>query len=292
MPALKISFGLMLQFYDKVSFHTPLVAALAFAALGQPASAAILDAGTAPCELSDGYASNPADFVAEVGTCIGKVPDTGAIAIEAQIAALSERHRAQYGLEPQPALTSLGLAARAHAMDMAARGYASHESPEGLGHLDRLRRLDRSTLFGAMGANIGIFEAGTTALEALNTIISDPVNSENLRRENFSHFGVGVARAEDGALVVVQLFVSVEGFLEVPMPLLVGSTHPTAVSLTDNNLAVDALHLASLDSGRTTSVTRNIVPERQGEGDAGLEVEATLGARTFTFYGPVFTIEN
>lgn len=282
----------MLQFYDKVSFTSSMVSALAFAALSLPASATVLETGSAPCDLRNGYASSPAAFTSELEACMGTLPDTAALAAEAQVAALSERHRAQYDLEPLAARDSLNQAARAHALDMAARGYASHQSPEGLTHIDRLRRIDRQALFGTTGANIAVLEPGATPTDAFNAIISDRVNAENLRRTHFSHSGVGVARTKDGAMIVVQLFAKVDGLLDAPLPHTVSARQSTAMQFVDTDFRADDLKLVSLASGTPTPVARSIVPERHRKGDMALELDANLGTATFTLYGPVITITD
>ncbi|MEM9739810.1 MAG: CAP domain-containing protein [Pseudomonadota bacterium] len=269
-----------------------MVSALAFAVLSHTASAAVLDGDTAPCDLENGYASSPAAFAEEVDACMGAFPNSSVIATETQISGLSERHRAQYGLEPLAQRDSLQRAARAHAMDMAARGYASHQSPEGLDHSDRLRRLDRTALFGTTGANIAVLDAGSSAIAAFNVMISDPVNAENLRRTTFSHSGVGVAETEDGAIIVVQLFAKVDALLEAPLPHIVDSRQATSVKFVDTDFSAETLKLTSARDGRTTQVAHAIVPARHRAGDASLLLEASLGTATFTLHGPVVTIAN
>ncbi|MEO0785921.1 MAG: CAP domain-containing protein [Pseudomonadota bacterium] len=272
-----------------MSLRTPLVSALALAALGLPAHAAVASTSDA-CSLQDGYASSPAAFSEEVDACIAAKGQASSIAAETQIAALSERHRAQYGLDPLPVRQSLKTAARAHAMDMAARGYASHVSPEGLNHLDRLRRLDRTALFGATGANIAILDPGTDAIAAFNAIISDEVNAENLRRTGFSHMGVGVASAPDGRIFVVQLFAKVDALLDTPMPHMVSAPQSTSSHFVDTDFRADDLWLTSKDG--SAHVAHDIVPARHTSGEAAIEMEARLGTATFTLHGPVVTIEN
>ncbi|MEM1149672.1 MAG: CAP domain-containing protein [Pseudomonadota bacterium] len=292
MSIRTVSFELMLQFYDKRGISKSLIAAAACIALGQPASADIFETEPALCDLSNGLSPEPAAFVGEAGACMDKASAVSLEEVEAQISALSERHRARYGLEPLIVRDSLTRAARTHAMDMVTRSYASHVSPEGLGHSDRLRRLDRSAFFGATGASIVVLEADTTAIDAFNAIISEPVNAENLRRTTFSHSGVGVATAADGTLVVVQLFAKVDGLLDTPLPPRIVSDQSADLRLIDADFRMDGLQLASLQDGNVAPVARSIVPARHRQGTAGLEMEASLGTTTFTLHGPVFSIDK
>jgi len=289
-PASGLSFGFMLQFYDKVSFHKSFASALALAVLGLPAAAAVSTADTNACDLTDGYAAAPAAFAAEVEACASPLSSASVLEAETRISALSERRRAQYGLGPLEVRESLQRAARAHAMDMASRDFAAHESPEGLDHLDRIRRLDRTALFGPVGANIVIAEADADSIGAFNTLVSDPVNSENILRDTFSHTGVGAARRADGRLVVVQLFAKIDAELDAPLPYRVETAQPIGVSFVDDGFARGDLHLASMNRDATSPIARTIVPTRHRKGEAGLEMQARLGTATFTLKGPIMTV--
>jgi uncharacterized protein YkwD len=53
---------------------------------------------------------------------------------------LINRQRRAHGLAPLVGKARLGLAANRHAADMVRRGYFAHDSPDGVGFVDRLRR--------------------------------------------------------------------------------------------------------------------------------------------------------
>lgn len=202
----------MLQFYDKALISS----ALAFAALSGSAIADTADAAPA-CDLGNGYSVSAPVYAAEAQSCLEAHKGAFLSETEDGVRVLTERHRARLDLAPLGQRASLDEAARAHALDMAARRYAAHNDPEGRGHLDRIRTLDRSVLVGAVGANLTAGALGEPS-DAYNALIIDEENRNNLARDMFTHMGVGAAEADDGTVYVVQLFAQVDGELETPMP--------------------------------------------------------------------------
>ncbi|MEO0982209.1 MAG: CAP domain-containing protein [Pseudomonadota bacterium] len=201
----------MLQFYDTLSG----AAALALAAFAAPASAE-----PAACTPLDGYGAQSVSYADEALACL----ETASAArpdIEAGVRTLADRYRARGDSPPLAMRQSLNDAARLHALDMAARGYAAHEDLEGRGHLHRLRTLDRHLLFGAFGGNVAVVESAN-AIDAFNALISDEVNRDNLERNAFNLTGVGVAEA-GGRLYVVQLFAQGDGELRQALPITLPS---------------------------------------------------------------------
>ena len=125
------------------------LSALALAALTLPAAA------VSTCDLADGLSLDPAVFNQEVSACYASQSDSKSNArLEGQLIDATDRIRADDSKAALTPLASLEQAARIHAMDMAARDYAGHADPEGRGHLERVRMLDRTVLIGAAGANI------------------------------------------------------------------------------------------------------------------------------------------
>ena len=201
----------MLQFYDRKGIGLT----LAFAALAGHVSAT--EASSVSCHLEDGYAVEASLFADEVEMCLKTHAAALREDIQADVTALTERHRAKLNLDPLSTRQALTQAAQAHAMDMAMRGYADHLDLEGRDHLDRIRTLDRAVLIGAAGANIAVanFEDGATAFNAL---IQDEENANNLSRSAFTHSAVGAAQDKNGRVYVVQLFAQIDGELTTPMP--------------------------------------------------------------------------
>lgn len=185
------------------------------------------------CDLSEGYANNTAAFSAQLESCLADQSTTVHRGdVEANVLALTQRHRSRLGLDELETRSSLDMAAQAHALDMAARSYAAHKDLEGRGHLHRVRTLDRSVLIGSAGANIAAGGLGT-GVDAFNALTADPVNRDNLSRDAFSHVGVGAAEAADGTIYVVQLFAQIDGELETPIPAALSSSAKLDASFVD-----------------------------------------------------------
>jgi uncharacterized protein YkwD len=206
------------------------VSALALAALSGPSFAE----ADAACDLSNGYAIAPSAFQQEANACLKDASGAEADAIMAdKLLRLASAQRASEGGSELQMLNSLNEAARLHALDMAVRGYASHEDLEGRSHLDRVRMMERSALIGAFGANIVIVKAGTSAEDVQKVIMADEVNAANLTRNEFDHMGAAAVEA-NGVLYVVELFARVDGQLNTPVPMVAAPRTNLAANYNDN----------------------------------------------------------
>lgn len=193
------------------------ISALALAALGLAANA---DQG---CDLSDGLALQPAAFQSETVACLETAKGVEAdIYMQNELSRLTDAVRTSQGTDGLKTLKSLNEAARIHAFDMATRDYIAHSDPEGRGHLDRVRLLERTHLIGAFGANMAVISDFATASEAFDALKSDPVNADNMARAEFDHMGIAAVRA-NGRIYVVQLFSGVEGRRDTPLPSHISS---------------------------------------------------------------------
>lgn len=281
----------MLQFYDR-----PLIlSALALAALAGAASATTAERETEPiaCNLSDGFATGVDAYVGETTSCLASAETGDVAAVDARIRALTERHRARYDMPPLDERVALNEAARAHAMDMAARAYAAHMSPEGLNHLDRVRRLDRTGLYGAMGANITIVPAGTDPVDAFNALISDPVNAENLTRNVFTHAGLGVAKSEDGSLYIVQILAQLDGELNEPAPMALARSVRVSAAFADTRFEQTGWRLETGDAVRLASGGTSGISARRLPAETGLiEIDARLGTEVYALQGPALSLNQ
>ena len=114
----------------------------------------------------------------------------------------SEHHR--IALERRP---DLDLVARAHSTDMAARRYLAHENPEGESPVDRLQR-GGIRGFSLAGENAGQTNRADPVREILEGWQHSPDHRTNLLAPAFNATGVGVARAADGTLYFVQVYVT------------------------------------------------------------------------------------
>lgn len=105
-------------------------------------------------------------------------------------------------------LPELDRAALDHSRDMAARGYMSHETPEGTNPVDRIRAAGLQD-FMLAGENVGLTSRADPAREILVGWLTSPVHRANLLAPAFNATGVGVARAADGTLYFTQLYANV-----------------------------------------------------------------------------------
>lgn len=133
--------------------------------------------------------------------------DAALEALEAELHAAVNQERAAQQRIPLRRLPELDRVARAHAEDMAARGYLSHDTPEGANPVDRLER------GGVTGFTLAAENAGSTSRSDPNREILEgwrrsPSHRENLYFPAFNHTGIGIARARDGTLVYTQLYVT------------------------------------------------------------------------------------
>jgi uncharacterized protein YkwD len=97
----------------------------------------------------------------------------------------------------------LAEVARAHAHDIAARGYASHVTPEGKTLRDRL---EGAGLFpGWAGENYCLSHRPTdeAVATALVWYMRDPPHRDNILHKRYTCLGVGVAQKPQGSYVLV-----------------------------------------------------------------------------------------
>lgn len=259
------------------------LSALALAALTLPA-AAVTD-----CNLAKGLSLDPAIFSQQVATCYDSQSGASQNArLEDQLIEATDRLRAGDSRDRLTPLLSLEQAARIHAMDMAARSYAGHKDPEGRGHLERVRVLDRTVLIGAAGANIAIVEgSGLSSADLFDALRRDPVNASNMTRSAFTHTGVGIAEA-NGRTYVVQLFARVDGHLEAPLPVYASGKQSVRATFEEKGLEPVAWRLTTpegdtLDRGYGTMMTAALQPGQQ----AYLTLDLVRNNTQFTLRGPI-----
>lgn len=112
-----------------------------------------------------------------------------------------ERHL--QALRPLPTLADV---ARAHALDMARRGYRAHIDPEGRNPLDRTQAAGVKG-FRLLAENIGASDVTGDRLGAIVAAwLESPIHRENLLNPAFNATGVGLARSAAGETIVVQLY--------------------------------------------------------------------------------------
>lgn len=95
----------------------------------------------------------------------------------------------------------LDVAARAHAQDMAARGYFAHESPEGEKAEGRVRRLAAWAIVMDTRENLAFIETShplpvaARAREAMEGLMNSPGHRKNILNPQSTHVGLAVASA-------------------------------------------------------------------------------------------------
>lgn len=120
---------------------------------------------------------------------------------EAELLRRVNEHRISKGLTPlleSPELTSV---ARDHSVDMIARKYFAHLSPEMRTAGGRLTTAGITWSYA--GENLA--EGLTNPRAVLEAWLLSPSHRDNLERHEWTHAGVGVALGEEGS-VVTQLF--------------------------------------------------------------------------------------
>ena len=143
-------------------------------------------------------------------------PDTPAldispVDIRGTIHADTNAARAQHGLPDMHRDPDLDALAQAHAEDMAARDYYSHDTPEGIGPSGRaaLAGYDCRKDYGAyyttgIGENIAWwsgYSAGSVASNAVTNWMNSPGHRENILGTDYSRLGVGAAASRSGGTI-------------------------------------------------------------------------------------------
>lgn len=115
--------------------------------------------------------------------------------------------RAEHHLISLERRADLDAVARAHCKDMIARGYFAHETPEGLNWVDRLHGADVQG-FTLAGENVAQTSRASAKDEILNGWQASPAHRRNLLARPYNATGIGAARAPDGRVFAVQLYVT------------------------------------------------------------------------------------
>ncbi|GAA0584514.1 CAP domain-containing protein [Streptomyces crystallinus] len=118
------------------------------------------------------------------------------------VVALTNGRRARAGLRPLADDTHLASAAQAYSADMAARGFYSHTSPEGLEPWDRARAAGAAHR--GIGENIACGQR--TAAEVVEGWMNSPGHRANILKPDFTHLGVGFAGGGRAGTYWTQLF--------------------------------------------------------------------------------------
>jgi uncharacterized protein YkwD len=169
----------------------PVARLISSSSYGTPSRARVVSRVTAP---SASYNASPSPAV---------VAATGD---ERRAFELINAERQRRGLRPLVLDGALTRLARYHSESMARGGYLSHTERDGL---DLRGRADALGLHGwkALGENIAYNQGynDPTAFAVERWMVSEK-HRENIMNDEFTHAGVGVARASDGTYYFTQVF--------------------------------------------------------------------------------------
>lgn len=112
--------------------------------------------------------------------------------LEAEMLRLVNEERTQRGIAPLKADPKLTYVARKHSVDMLARGYFSHYTPEGVDPFTRMKNDDIHFL--AAGENVAL---APTLTEAHSGLMHSPGHRANILNPAFGRLGIGI---EDGGI--------------------------------------------------------------------------------------------
>jgi len=121
--------------------------------------------------------------------------------LEAGMLVLLNKERRAQGLRPFQADAEAAGVARAHSMDMFARGYFSHINPDGDDPFTRMRR--GKLRFVAAGENLAL---GRTLPMAHKGLMNSPGHRANILRPAFGRVGIGIVDGGRYGLMVTQNF--------------------------------------------------------------------------------------
>ena len=147
--------------------------------------------------------------------------------VEQRIFDRVNEERMREGLNPVLAEAILVEIAEDHTMDMLEREYFSHDSPEGVGPVERVGWRHR-TLVGDVSENIWQgtrardAEASRLAREIMDGLMNSPGHRRNIMAPQLTHMGLGVYSSNGVAvrtneIMVTQLFSAIRGYLKEPL---------------------------------------------------------------------------
>lgn len=121
--------------------------------------------------------------------------------LESDMLQLINMERQKRGLRPLSFDSSLLKAARLHAADMLARGYFSHNTPEGTNPFQRLHTLHIHYRYA--GENLAL---APTLLQAHEGLMKSPGHKANILHPSYGRVGIGVLDAGIYGLMITQEF--------------------------------------------------------------------------------------
>lgn len=121
--------------------------------------------------------------------------------LERRMLELVNEERSKAGLKPVNADPEMTQVARKHSVDMFARGYFSHVTPDGLDPFDRMR--ESGVKFLTAGENLALAQ---TLQIAHTGLMNSPGHRANILRPQFGRLGIGIIDGGIYGLMVTQKF--------------------------------------------------------------------------------------
>jgi uncharacterized protein YkwD len=121
--------------------------------------------------------------------------------LEAKMLVLVNEERQKEGLKPLKADPEMQVVARKHSVDMFARGYFSHVTPEGLSPFDRMKR--EKVRFLSAGENLAL---GQTLNICHRGLMNSPGHRANILHPSFGRVGIGILDGGIYGLMITQNF--------------------------------------------------------------------------------------
>ena len=211
-------------------------------------------------------------------------------ALDAELLAIANETRTENTLAPFGWDEGLAAVARAHARDMAIRGYVGYTDPSGLSLLDQVRTTYRTALIGSFGSSIAVLDAKATPAEIHAALQSDPANAENLRR-GFDNAGVGTFESA-GRLYVVQLFARIDGELAKPLPMQLTEATLLEPSLVSGSMTPVGWTLSDAQGGLLARGSGRRIASSRTQPVAGfLNLDVAVGNDVYTLRGPYVQVK-
>jgi len=126
----------------------------------------------------------------------------GTLALEADVVSLVNAERAKAGCKKVTVDARLTGAARGHSAEMAALGFVSHTTPQGVDFAARITRAGYK--FSVAAENIA--KGRPTAQDVMSSWLNSPGHKANIVNCAYRDIGVGVAADKTGTLLWVQDF--------------------------------------------------------------------------------------
>lgn len=210
---------------------------------------------------------------------------TSAYHPEADLHVLANASRAESGLAALEAHPGLAAVAKAHARDMAMKGYVGYADEAGFSLLDQVRLADRIALISSFASSIAVLEEGASPARIHDAIQPNAANAENLQR-GFSHAGTGSFVA-GGRLYIVQVFARIAGHLDQPLPMQLTESTVLHTSLSSEHMTPVGWSLSN-QSGDLVARGggHRIQTGTRGPVAGFLNLDVALGPDIYTLRGP------